>query len=139
MLKYVSQEFISMVVPFKGQVGAGTVVPFSPGGTRKIFIPRRLAKRRIVTYKTCGDSFVQEHIPSGAVLICREDFEVSEVTCNRLVVVRLETNELFLKRIHFEGKKARLSCPNPNYKDLIVSKDSIEVLALVEISCLEHS
>ncbi|HEX8267458.1 MAG TPA: S24 family peptidase [Pyrinomonadaceae bacterium] len=139
LTKYPNEEIVQLFLPFRGQVGAGTVVPFTGGGMLKLKIPSKYKKPFYSIYQACGDSFVNEGIMDGDWLICREKFEKSEVTKKRLVIVKIPSEDLTLKRITLIGNgTVKLESANRKYKPLFFPKELIQIIALVDVSYREY-
>lgn len=134
-----SDEIVQLFLPFRGQVGAGTVVPFTGGGMLKLKIPAKYKKPFYSIYQACGDSFINEGIMDGDWLICRENFEKAEVTKKRLVIVKIPTEDLTLKKITLLGNgMVKLESANRKYKPLFYDMDLIQIIALVDVSYREY-
>lgn len=125
-------------VPYYGQIGAGTVVPFSNEAGQKVTVLRPRAARpwdKFVCYQASGDSLIGDGIFDGDKLICRTNFEASEVTDDKLVVVKLPCGSLLVKHFHLlETGYVKLSSSNPNYRDQYYELDMIEIKAIVSES-----
>lgn len=133
--KFHTEEIVQLFLPFRGQVGAGTVVPFTGGGYRRLKIPAKYKKPFYTLYQACGDSFINEGILDGDWLICREKFELAEVTPRRLVIAKIPGDDLCLKRITVLGNgMVKLQSANRKYKPLYYDADLVEIVALVDVS-----
>lgn len=126
-----------MLVRDLGQIGAGSTVEFLPS-VRKIKIRRPRNARpydEIVSARVCGDSLMGDYIFDGDRVHCRTNFEMSEITNGRLVVVRLPCGALTLKHFYLiddgEAVKVRLVSANPAYESREYELEEIEVKAVV--------
>ena len=123
-----------MTVNHAGQIGAGKVVPFNAlnDTQRTIAVPVELRHAYLMTFDVAGDSFADEDIRDGDVLVARRSFDLSEVTPGRLCLVRICDNEMLLKRVYAQGGMVRLASSNPVYEDMYYSDEFIEIVAIVE-------
>jgi repressor LexA len=134
MLKFISDtQFILMKIPDLGQIGAGSVVPFTPRRKQPMIpVPIALIHAEPVLFEVCGDSFINENIYDGDTLIARKRFIGSEVTPGRLSVVCVDGDEYILKRVYILKDKIRLCSANPRCADLLYSFEMVEIIALIE-------
>lgn len=125
-------------VPYYGQIGAGTVVPFNNESGHKVIVLRpRTAKAwdNYVCFEASGDSLIGDGIFDGDKLVCRTNFEASEITDGKLVVVKLGCGSLLVKHFHLlPNGFVKLSSSNPNYRDQYYELDMIEIKAIVSES-----
>lgn len=138
-LKKLDETIVQFSLPFRGQVGAGTAVPFIPRGEVLLLLPIKYQNPIYSIYQTCGDSFIGEGILDGDLLVCREKFETEEVKDKRLVIVKDPFQDLMLKRIYFlPDLRVKLCSANRKYKPQFYDLELIEVVALVDVSYREH-
>lgn len=139
MLLRLNEQVIQLALPFRGQVGAGTVVPFTPGDRILIYLPEKYQDPKYTMFQACGDSFKNEAILDGDFLVVREQFETAEVKDGRLIIVKLPCGDLALKRIYFlEGFGVKLCSANRKYKPIFCELDMIQVVALVDLIAREE-
>ena len=131
MLK-TDEKFVFMNITNIGEIGAGRVVPFArPTKTQEIVpVPASIIHLKPMKFIVRGDSFVDEGMPDGTVMICRRSFERSEVTPGRLAIVRIAGNEDLMKRVFIEDGKIRLRSGNSRYEDMIYGAEFVEIVAL---------
>ncbi len=122
-----------MYVPDYGQIGAGSVVPFTPSGRTRIVRPRTARSfDRLVSYVVSGDSMEGDRIFDGDRVTCRENFEMSEIKNGKIVVAKIPGNDLVIKRFYLlSNGMIKLHSSNPNYKDCKYELNDVEVVALV--------
>lgn len=122
-----------LMVSDVGQLGAGPAVEFLPS-VRKIKIVRPANARSfdsLVAGRISGDSLKDDGILDGDRIICRTNFEMSEVRQGRLVVVRTPFG-LLVKHFYLtDDGMVRLASANRKFKDLVFELEEIEVKALV--------
>ena len=131
-------EFIE--VPDLGEVGAGTVVPFEPRSDRKTRIirpPGTTDSDEIYTHTVSGDSLYNPtnrdiSLNNGDTMICKGNFELSEVTPNKICIVFIQTTcERIAKKVTYRNGKVILSASNPDYKDRIYPANDVEIKGIV--------
>lgn len=117
-----------------GQIGAGRVVPFIRPTPKSVVVPvpSNIVHLNPITFTVSGDSFIDEGIRDGAIMIARQTFNLAEITPGRLCVVRIAGSDDIMKRVYIENDVVLLRSANPYYEDMIYSVEFIEVVALVE-------
>lgn len=123
-----------MSLPSFGQIGAGRVIVF-PSETKHqlIALPSNLVNLEPFTFTVCGNSFTDEGIVDGTVLIARRKFRENEITDGRLCIVRIAENGDTMKRVYrLKNEMIRLSSGNKEHPDAIYAAEFVEVIALIE-------
>lgn len=118
-----------------GQIGAGTVVPFkTPSTKRWIPLPKNArAFDHFDEYEVSGDSLEGRRIFDGDILTCRRNFDISEITPNKICIVRiLPTGEETAKmvEIDIDTETVTLRGANKSYIPRTFFIDEIEILAV---------
>lgn len=118
-----------------GQIGAGTVVEFTPREARK-WIPLPKTARpfdQFAEYEVCGDSLEDLGIKDGFLLTCRKNFELSEIRPNKVCIVHvIPTDEQTAKLVSINNDGTiTLNGANSEYKAKTYFADEIQILALV--------
>jgi hypothetical protein len=127
-------EFIYMTITNIGEIGAGRVVPFArPSKTQEIMpVPSSIVHLKPMKFVVRGDSFIDEGYRNGAIMICRERFERSEVTPGKLCIVRVAGIDDMMKRVFIETNgMVRLRAGNASYEDKFYAAEFVEIVALV--------
>ncbi len=113
-----------------GEVGAGKLVKFPvPAKRQWISLPENARRSdRLAVFTVNGDSLVDIGIEQGDTLLCRRNFEASEITPKRVCIVLLPSGELCAKRlkINDDGTVTIISA----FGTEVVFADQIEVQAL---------
>lgn len=126
-------------VPDYGQIGAGTVVPFTPR-IKKVLIPRppnTTDTDLIFTHDVSGDSLYNPDNPSmsaynGDRLICKGNFAVSEIKPHKVCIVFIHsTCERLAKRVVVKKNICYLESLNPHYPPRRFPAQNIEVKGIV--------
>lgn len=120
------------------QVGAGKVVPFTSKANLKIQVPLQ-EQTNIYAVEVCGDSLMDKNIHDGDFLIFRTEFQLSEITPEKVCIVYLHTTgELIARcvRFHPEGI-VTLCAANPAYPNKSYFADEIEIRGLVFRVCFD--
>lgn len=124
-----------------GEVGAGSVVPFTSREERLAFdpkddlvpivIPDRLGDEKFGVLTVRGISLEDEDIHDGDDLICRIRFSYRDITPETICVVRIHsTGELVAKKIIKEATMVRLRASGGGIPDKMYSPDDIEVIGI---------
>jgi len=112
-------------IPDYGQIGAGTVVPFTPKG-KKICIPRpsnTTDSDELFSRSVSGDSLYdpndrEKSVGHGDTLICKANFDSWDVKPDKICIVFIQpTCEELAKKIIVENDRVFLRSPNPRYQD----------------------
>lgn len=121
-----------------GQIGAGKAVDFLPN-SRKVWVTRPAAARandKLVRVVVSGDSLIDDEIRNGDYLICRTNFELSEIRNGSFVVAKLPSGELTIKKFYLNlDDTITLRAANSLYKDQTFQLDQIEIHAVA----VEHT
>ena len=115
-------------------IGAGSTPLIESQLTGKRSV-RRLSNQngfdRIVCAPIVGDSLSGDGIEEGDFAILKLNFELSELTCGRLVVVMCPAG-VVVKHFHIAANgQVRLASSNPTYPDLYFDFEDIKIEALV--------
>lgn len=131
--RVMQHQYSFMNLKTYGQIGAGRVVPFTKPGKASLIVPvpTNVVQLEPMLFTVCGDSFIDEGVEDGAVMIARRKFDAWEITPGRLCIVRIAGIDDTMKRIYIEGDSVRLSASNSKYRDWIYPVDVVEVVALV--------
>ena len=117
-----------------GQIGAGKVLEFTPkAGKRWVSLPvNAKPSDRFAEFEISGDSLNGISIYDGDVLLCRKNFEMSEVKPPKVcIVLILKTGDLLAKIIQInDNNTVTLMSANPKYPPKICSSGEIQILGL---------
>ena len=116
-----------------GQVGAGSVVDFTPRDKTWIVIDKSAQFQNFITFTVSGDSLIERGIRNGDTLICKTRFELSQIKQNTVCVVMVHsTGELMAKMIHCNANgTVTAKSGNVRYAPRVFDADDIEIKAIV--------
>jgi SOS-response transcriptional repressor LexA len=118
-----------------GQIGAGKVVPFTPRDKKRwASLPKNARSfDQFTEFEVCGDSLEGRRILNGDILLCRTNFEPSEISPTDICIIRvLPTGDEFAKMIRQNGDGTiTILAANPKYDPIVVFEDQVQILALV--------
>jgi hypothetical protein len=126
-----------IVVPDYGDIGAGSVVPFTPKGSVLIPRPPNTSESDFLfTHDVNGDSLYNPDNPSmsayhGDRLICKAIADKSEIKNKVCIVFILPTCERIAKTIEIASSKAILRGLNPKYGEREYPIHDIEIKGIV--------
>lgn len=116
-----------------GQIGAGKSIDFLPN-SKKVWVTRPAAARandKLVRVIVSGDSLIEDDIRNGDFLICRTNFEFSEIRNGSLIVAKLPSGELTIKKFYLNNDNTvTLRAANSHYKDQTFKPHEIEIQAV---------
>ncbi len=128
-------KFIAVKKTPLTEIGAGTVVPFTPRSeTVTVLVPKGLATPdEVETMIVQGESLSDYGIHTSDVLAFRTNVTNRDVKPDSVCIVRiLATGELLAKKVvKREGGKVVLKASGGNVKDRYLDADDIEVLGIV--------
>lgn len=116
-----------------GEVGAGKLVKFPVPAKREwITLPKNAKKNdQFATFTVTGNSLIDIGIEYGDTLVCRRNFELSEIKPDRILIILFD-GELQAKRLrnNHDGTVTIISAGG----EANVFEDEIEIKALA----IEH-
>lgn len=125
------KKFNLVEIPYYGEIGAGSVVPFIPRhATESVFIPddgMNIGSIAAVTIR--GISLESEYIFDGDLLIFSKDFHRRDITPHTVCVVYIiPTGELVAKKVLFDhAGMITLRASGGDIKDLHFAMEDIEI------------
>lgn len=117
-----------------GHVAAGTTVEFFEHPRTQLILRPQWVRdfKEIGTVTLSGDSFKEEGLEDGDVVVVKRVFDAREIRNGKLVIALLPTGRSVMKRIYFEGDKIVLRSGNKRYKDMVFDKNELTVEAIVK-------
>lgn len=122
-------------VPIYGEVGAGTIVPFTPrhGETTPIALPPNVRESDAGVLLVCGPSLEDEGIYTGDLLIFTKRFDVRSIFNGEIFIVHIiATGEILAKKIVPHGlDTVILRASGGGVRDLHFLREDIEIKGMV--------
>jgi repressor LexA len=124
------------LIPLLGKVAAGRPLEHKKHDER-IEVPLTMLKGSGPYYalQVSGDSMVDEGILDGDLVIIKEQ---SDAENGEIVVAEIE-NEATIKRYFKKRNHVELHSANPNYKPIIIEKDTVFKISGVYRGLIRHS
>ena len=118
-------EFVE--IPLVGWTSAGLPMQMEMDYDT-VSVPKPLAKKETFALRVKGNSMIDEHIQDGDIVIIerRNSAENGES-----VVVRINNEEVTMKKLYLEPTGVRLQPANPDMKPIILKNEDIEILGIV--------
>jgi len=118
-------EFVE--IPLLGWTSAGLPMQMEMDYDT-VSVPKPLAKKETFALRVKGNSMIDEHIQDGDIVIIerRNSAENGES-----VVVRINNEEVTMKKLYLEPTGVRLQPANPDMKPIILKNEDIEILGIV--------
>jgi SOS-response transcriptional repressor LexA len=115
-------------------IGAGSTPLTESHITGKRLIRTAKSQRhfdRVISAPIVGESLKDDGIAEGDFAILKLNFETSELTCGRLVIIRCPAG-VVIKHFHLTGDgQVRLASANSKYPDLYFDLEDVKIEAIV--------
>lgn len=124
-LEMLDVDFVE--IPLLGWTSAGMPIQMEMDYDT-VSVPKPLAQKETFALRVKGNSMIDEHIQDGDIVIIerRNSAENGES-----VVVRINNEEVTMKKLYLEPTGVRLQPANPNMKPIILKNEDIEILGIV--------
>ncbi len=109
----------------------GLVEPFTDE-QEKIDFDSLFHQSNCFALKVLGDSMIEDKIIGGDYIIMRSVSDIEEVKEGEIVAARVGGYSTTLKKIYFTDEKLILKVSNPNYEDISVPRDQVEIQGVVQ-------
>lgn len=118
-------EFVE--IPILGWTSAGQPIQMEIDYDT-VAVPKSMAQKETFALRVKGNSMIDENIEDGDIVIIerRNSAENGES-----VVVRINNEEVTMKKLYIESTGVRLQPANPEMKPIILKNKDIEILGIV--------
>mgnify|MGYP005749394163 FL=1 len=124
-LEMLDVEFVE--IPLLGWTSAGQPIQMELDYDT-VSVPKSMVQKETFALRVKGNSMIDEHIEDGDIVIIerRNSAENGES-----VVVRINNEEVTMKKLYVESSGVRLQPANPDMKPIILKNEDIEILGIV--------
>ncbi|MBE0493901.1 MAG: repressor LexA [Thiomicrospira sp.] len=124
-LELLDVDFVE--IPLLGWTSAGDPIQMELDYDT-VSVPQSLVKKETFALRVKGNSMIDEHIQDGDIVIIerRNSAENGES-----VVVRINNEEVTMKKLYVESTGVRLQPANPDMKPIILKNEDIQILGIV--------
>lgn len=124
-LEMLDVEFVE--IPLLGWTSAGQPMQMELDYDT-VCVPKTMVKKETFALRVKGNSMVDEHIHDGDIVIIERR---SSAENGESVVVRINQNEVTMKKLYIEKSGVRLQPANPEMNPIILKNEEIEILGIV--------
>jgi repressor LexA len=124
-LELMHEEFVE--IPLLGWTSAGHPIAIETDYDT-VSIPKSLVKKETFALRVKGNSMVEENIQDGDIVIIERR---SSAENGESVVVRINQQEVTMKKLFIESEGVRLQPANPEMEPIILKNEDIEILGIV--------
>lgn len=124
-LELLDVDFVE--IPLLGWTSAGDPIQMELDYDT-VSVPQSLVKKETFALRVKGNSMIDENIEDGDIVIIerRNSAENGES-----VVVRINNEEVTMKKLYVESTGVRLQPANPDMKPIILKNEDIQILGIV--------
>lgn len=124
-LELLDVDFVE--IPLLGWTSAGDPIQMELDYDT-VSVPQSLVKKETFALRVKGNSMIDENIQDGDIVIIerRNSAENGES-----VVVRINNEEVTMKKLYVESTGVRLQPANPDMKPIILKNEDIQILGIV--------
>lgn len=124
-LEMLDVEFVE--IPLLGWTSAGQPIQMELDYDT-VSVPKSMVKKETFALRVKGNSMIDEHIQDGDIVIIERR---SSAENGESVVVRINQQEVTMKRLFIEKSGVRLQPANPDMNPIILKNEDIEILGIV--------
>jgi repressor LexA len=124
-LEMLDVEFVE--IPLLGWTSAGQPMQMELDYDT-VCVPKTMVKKETFALRVKGHSMVDEHIQDGDIVIIERR---SSAENGESVVVRINQDEVTMKKLYIEKDGVRLQPANPEMKAIFLKNEDIEILGIV--------
>ncbi|WP_019556243.1 transcriptional repressor LexA [Thiomicrorhabdus arctica] len=124
-LEMVNAEFVE--IPILGWTSAGEPIQIEMDYDT-ISVPSCMVKKETFALRVKGNSMIDENIEDGDIVIIERR---SSAENGESVVVRINNEEVTMKKLYIEKTGVRLQPANPDMQPIILNNADIEILGIV--------
>ena len=120
-------EEVSSGIPILGSIAAGGLIETYQDLEENLDILSVTKKKGVFALTVQGDSMVDAHIADGDQVLMEPIYNKNSIKNGTIVSAYVPGLGSTLKYFYLEKNQIRLSPANPNYEDILVSLDRIEI------------
>lgn len=124
-LEMLDVEFVE--IPLLGWTSAGQPIQMELDYDT-VSVPKTMVKKETFALRVKGNSMIDEHIQDGDIVIIERR---SSAENGESVVVRINQEEVTMKRLFVEKSGVRLQPANPEMNPIVLKNEDIEILGIV--------
>ncbi|HBQ44229.1 MAG TPA: repressor LexA [Thiomicrospira sp.] len=124
-IELIDVDFVE--VPLLGWTSAGMPIQMEMDYDT-VSVPTTMVKKETFALKVKGDSMIEEGIEDGDIVIIERR---SSAENGESVIVRINNEEVTMKKLYIEKAGVRLQPANAEMKPLILNNEDIEILGIV--------
>jgi repressor LexA len=124
-LEMMNAEFVK--IPLLGWTSAGDPIQIEMD-YETISVPASMVKKETFALRVKGNSMIDENIEDGDIVIIERR---SSAENGESVVVRINNEEVTMKKLYIEKTGVRLQPANPDMQPIILKNADIEILGIV--------
>ncbi|MDY0137914.1 MAG: transcriptional repressor LexA [Thiomicrospira sp.] len=124
-LEMLDVEFVE--IPLLGWTSAGQPMQMELDYDT-VCVPKTMVKKETFALRVKGHSMVDEHIQDGDIVIIERR---SSAENGESVVVRINQDEVTMKKLYIEKTGVRLQPANPEMNPIFLKNEDVEILGIV--------
>lgn len=124
-LELVDADFVE--IPLLGWTSAGQPIQMEMDYDT-VSVPASMVKKETFALRVKGNSMIEENIEDGDIVIIERR---SSAENGESVVVRINNEEVTMKKFYIEKSGVRLQPANSEMKPIILKNEEIEILGIV--------
>lgn len=124
-IELIDTEFVQ--IPLLGWTSAGDPIQIEMDYDT-VSVPANMVKKETFALRVKGNSMIDENIKCGDIVIIERR---SSAENGESVVVRINNEEVTMKKLYIEKEGVRLQPANPEMSPIILKNSDIEILGIV--------
>tara|TARA_B100000886_G_scaffold334348_1_gene289747 strand:+ start:648 stop:1262 length:615 start_codon:yes stop_codon:yes gene_type:complete len=124
-------EEISSGIPILGSIAAGGLIETYQDLEENLDIHSVTKKKGVFALRVQGDSMVDAHIADGDQVLMEPIYNKNSIKNGTIVSAYVPGLGTTLKYFYLEKNQIRLSPANPNYEDIVVPLERIEIQGIL--------
>ncbi len=125
-VEILDQELIN--IPLLGWTAAGHPIELH-NDYDTVQVPANMVKKETFALRVKGNSMINENIEDGDIVIIERKASAEN---GESVVVRVNDNEVTMKRLYIEKDHIRLQPANDDMQPIIITDEQIEIIGIVK-------
>lgn len=125
-LEILDDELVN--IPLLGWTAAGQPIELQ-NDYDQIAVPANMVKKETFALRVKGNSMINENIEDGDIVIIERK---SSADNGESVVVRINDNQVTMKKLYIEKGHIRLQPANDDMDPIIITNEQIEIIGIVK-------